>query len=148
MNFPGAHDDHDWQLVHLIYDGWMREGTSAVTPWYLPSATVVAERIYMFYRCLSVHDGGGRCTPPRQTPSWAAPLGRHPLGRQPPPADPAWADTLPGQTPPRQTPLPSRHSLPGQTPPPPRDGHCSGRYASYWNAFLFNTSGLNTKNTR
>ena len=22
--------------------------------------------------------------------------------------------------------------------PPPRDGHCSGRYASYWNAFLFN----------
>ena len=25
---------------------------------------------------------------------------------------------------------------PGQTPPPP-DGHCSGRYASYWNAFLF-----------
>ena len=22
-------------------------------------------------------------------------------------------------------------------PPPPPDGHCSGRYASYWNAFLF-----------
>ena len=21
-------------------------------------------------------------------------------------------------------------------PPPPADGHCSGRYASYWNAFL------------
>ena len=40
-----------------------------------------------------------------------------------------------GQTPPagqtslRQTP-PSRH-------PPPRDSHCSGRYASYWNAFLY-----------
>ena len=37
---------------------------------------------------------------------------------------------------------------PGQTPPkgrhpqihPPRDGHCSGRYASYWNAFLFEWS--------
>ena len=29
-----------------------------------------------------------------------------------------------GYTPPRQTPLP--------------DGHCSGRYASYWNAFLVN----------
>ena len=27
--------------------------------------------------------------------------------------------------------------LPGQTPPAPRDGHCSGRYASYWNAVLF-----------
>ena len=31
----------------------------------------------------------------------------------------------------------------GQTPlgrhPPPADGHCSGRYASYWNAFLLNS---------
>ena len=26
----------------------------------------------------------------------------------------------------------------GRHPPPP-DGHCSGRYASYWNAFLFKT---------
>ena len=25
---------------------------------------------------------------------------------------------------------------PGQTPPHPQDGHCSRRYASYWNAFL------------
>ena len=34
----------------------------------LPSAIVVAERLY-FHRCLSVHEGGGRCTPPgRQTP--------------------------------------------------------------------------------
>ena len=40
-------------------------------------------------------------------------LGRQPLGRHPPPAD-----------------------IPRQTPPLP-DGHCSGRYASYWNAFLF-----------
>ena len=41
----------------------------------------------------------------------------------------------------RHTP-PGRHA-PGQTPPwadtdpPPRYGHCSGRYASYWNASLF-----------
>ena len=34
--------------------------------------------------------------------------------------------TTPGQTPPL-----------GQTPPPPADSYCSGRYASYWNAFLF-----------
>ena len=27
--------------------------------------------------------------------------------------------------------------LPGETPPP--DGYCCGRYASYWNAFLFNS---------
>ena len=26
---------------------------------------------------------------------------------------------------------------PGRHPPSPADGHCSGRYASYWNAFLF-----------
>ena len=44
----------------------------------------------------------------------------------------------PGQTPradtpPRKTPPLGRHP-PGRHPPP--DGHCSGRYASYWNAFL------------
>ena len=32
---------------------------------------------------------------------------------------------------------PGRQTLPpGQTPSPPVDGYCSGRYASYWNAFL------------
>ena len=36
-----------------------------------------------------------------------------------------------GRHPPRQT------HPPGQTPSP-SDGHWSGRYASYWNAFLFN----------
>ena len=41
----------------------------------------------------------------------------------PPQADPPWADTPPLADPPGQTPL-------------PQDGHCSGRYASYWNAFL------------
>ena len=34
--------------------------------------------------------------------------------------------------PPRQTPPVADW----QTPPPPPDGHCSGRYASYRNAFL------------
>ena len=52
-----------------------------------------------------------RHTPPRQTPPGIHPLGRHPQ------ADTSWADPL------LQTPHPS-------------DGHCSGRYASYWNAFL------------
>ena len=31
----------------------------------------------------------------------------------------------------------SRHHPPEQTPPPGRDGHCCGRYTSYWNAFSF-----------
>ena len=64
------------------------------------------------------------------------PLGRHlPLGRHPPRAD---------------TPLPSAccdtHTpakcMLGYTPLPSacwdRHGYCCGRYASYWNAFLFN----------
>ena len=40
-------------------------------------------------------------------------------------------DPPPGQTPPGQTP-------PWADTPPPKtgDGHCSGLYASYWNAFL------------
>ena len=34
---------------------------------------------------------------------------------------------------------PSWAEPPADTPPSPtRDGHCSGRYASYWNAFLLN----------
>ena len=57
----------------------------------------------------SVHKGG--CLPQCM-------LGYTPSPGQTPP--PAWAGTPPG-----------RH------PPPPADVHCSGRYASYWNAFLF-----------
>ena len=65
-------------------------------------------------------------TPPsRQTPPMS---GRHP------PADTPWQkDTPPGQTPaPRQADSPI-----WAVTPPPRDGHCSRRYASYWNAYLF-----------
>ena len=39
---------------------------------------------------------------------------------------------------PRQTPRLGRHTSHwADTPPPPPGGHCRGRYASYWNAFLF-----------
>ena len=51
---------------------------------------------------------------------------RHPQANTPPRQTPPWADT--------PTPL---DRPPRQTPPPPADGHCSGRSASYWNAFLF-----------
>ena len=50
--------------------------------------------------------------------------GRHPPGRHPPRQTPPWADSFPWASTPRH----------GQTPP---DGDCSGRYANYWNAFLF-----------
>ena len=38
---------------------------------------------------------------------------------------PPWADTTPRQT-----------------PSPTQDSHCSGRYASYWNAFMFSINLL------
>ena len=69
----------------------------------------------------------GRQPTPAQTPHSCAdtPLGRHAPGQTPP----SWADI---PNPLGQTPLPrlGRH-------PAPADGYCSGRYASYWNAFLF-----------
>ena len=75
---------------------------------------------------------------PRQTPLADTPLGRHPTGQADPWTDPPgrhpWADTHPpGQTPPWAD-TPGQMHTPRQTPP--SSGHCSGRYASYWNAFL------------
>ena len=63
----------------------------------------------------------GQTPPPRADtlkgthfPGQTSPLGRHPPGRHPTSADIPWAEIL-----------------------PPRDGYCSGQYASYWNPFLF-----------
>ena len=66
----------------------------------------------------------------------------------------AWC-TPPTETPLRQTPPPSYRQTPPladthplqadtllQAPPYQRDSHCSGWYASYWNAFLFNEKSL------
>ena len=122
----------------------------------LPSATKL--RRLCFYTCLSVHGGG--CTwagiPPRQVPLWdqVHPPGpgtppwdqvHHPQGRYTPRAGTPWDQVHPPGpgTPPgtRYTPR-TRYPPPGQVHPPgpgtpPADGYCCGRYASYWNAFLF-----------
>ena len=94
---------------------------------------VVAKVIFLHLSVIhSVHRGGmPQCMlgypPPEQTP----PLGADPPGADPPPG----ADT------PLSRPSKSRHP-PGSRPPtPPREADCSirstsGRYASYWNAFL------------
>ena len=76
----------------------------------------------MFSQASVIMFTGGGCMPSMH---WGRhPPGRHPLGRHSPGQTPPWADTSPGQT-----------SPPGKHPPP--DGYCSGRYASYWNAFLY-----------
>ena len=100
----------------------------------------------MFLQVSVCPQGGGVCLsawwdtppprsrhPPEETP--------HPLEQTPPGADTPGSRHPPEQTPPRNKhPRGSRHP-PGADPsgadPPPRDGHCCGRYASYWNAFLF-----------
>ena len=94
--------------------GYARNNRQRCRRQFLPSATKL--RRLCFYRCLSVHRGVG-CLPQCM-------LGYHPPGADTPPPR---ADT------PREQTLPH----PGADTPPPRYGHCCGRYASYWNAFLF-----------
>ena len=98
--------------------------SSPSLPKLLPSATKL--RRLCFYRRLSVHRGGGgvclsACWDPTH---WS----RHPPCSRPPGS--------------RHTPPGSRH------PPPGRDGHCCGRYASYWNAFLYLASSLTCTTTK
>ena len=91
---------------------------------YLPSVNEVAER-WCFHKRVSriLSKGVGGVHPPGQTPSRRLPS--------------PYADTSPGQV---DTPLGRHPSWAGRHPPeqtsPPADGCCSGRYASYWNAFL------------
>ena len=83
----------------------------------------------------------------RQSPRADTPLGAdNPLEETPPGADTPWDQTPPGvdtpqsRHPPEQTPQ-SRHPLGTDPPPPGADSgirSTSGRYASYWNAFLLN----------
>ena len=90
--------------------------------------------------------------PLEQTPPGADPPGsRHPPrpGRHPPtradttPPGPGRHPPGPGRHPPDQADTPwTRQTPPRTRPPSPREADCSirltsGRYASYWNAFLF-----------
>ena len=76
--------------------------------------------------CYSVHRGGlPQCKLGYHTPGT-----RHPPGAGTPP----WSRHPPDQTPPVPAPL---GPAPLGADPPSGDGYCCGRYASYWNAFLF-----------
>ena len=120
----------------------------------LPAATKFGQGNVFTGVCDSVHGGGGFClsacwdtTPPRADPPGSRPpqgadqppYGSRPpfSGSRPPRPDPPGADTPPGVNP------------PGPAPPGEADSgirSTSGRYASYWNAFLFQR-GLQTRNS-
>ena len=117
--------------------------------------------------CHSVHGGGGVClsacwhaTPPRadnpptHPRSRPPPGSRHPFPEQTPPGTrrPFPEQTPPGtRRPPDQT-LPTSHTPGTKYTTPPREADSrirstSGRYASYWNAFLFSVNNFSrTKN--
>ena len=89
---------------------------------YLPAATNL--RRLCFYTCLSVSGGSASVHARIPPPGAGTPSSRHPPGAGTPRAGTPWSRHPPGAG------LPwSRH--------PPTDGCCCGRYASYWNAFLF-----------
>ena len=97
--------------------------------------------------CWDAHHppGADTHTPPQEQTH--PPLGAdtHPPGADPPSRHPPGADTPREQTPPRSRhppDQPPQNQTPPQTRHPPRKADCSirltsGRYASYWNAFLF-----------
>ena len=122
-----------WYYYHGYRSGvqvcWSRFGIAMI---FLPSATVVAERL-CFHKRLSFCLQGGLADTPPDTPwadtPWADTLWANIPPRQTPPP---WADTPRADIPTRQT-HPPWADTPRQTPPgrhPPGDDHC-------WNAFLF-----------
>ena len=116
----------------------------------LPPPNEVCEG-YIFTRvCHSVHGGGeylGRYLPSRYTPLAGTPPAGTPPGRytprSPPPGTPPVGTPPPRQVRPSGRYTPDRYTPPGQVPHHPGSSACweiratSGRYASYWNAFLF-----------
>ena len=118
----------DEEVMHFLIINSYVTGTVAANTNYRPQRSCEG---YVFTGvCLST--GGGGClsacwdiTPPRS---------RHPPVADPPP--PPRSRHPPEQTLPQEQTPPKADTPPEQTSPP-RYGHCCGRYASYWNAFLF-----------
>ena len=111
--------------------------------WQRPGPIVTVRNVVAanlcFHSCLSFCLQGvadtPRQTPPGQTPPGQMPPRQTPPGQTLPWADTPQADTCLGRHPTgRHTPL-GRH-LPDQCMLG-YDSHCSRRYTSYWNAFLF-----------
>ena len=79
--------------------------------------------------------------PGADTPQSRHPLRSSPLEQTPPPSRPPWEQTPPGA----DTPSGADPPREADTPPPEADSgirSTSGRYASYWNAFLLIISNI------
>ena len=118
-------------LASNILKGIFDETNSPMFVYYRPQRSCGQGNIFAPV-CHSVHGGGVSV---EQTPQSRPPSGSRHTPRADPPEQttPPWEQT---HTPPEQTPPPE------QTRPPPREAvsgiqSTSGRYASYWNAFLF-----------
>ena len=136
LSFCSQSRHHPLADTHPLADHtpWQTHPLWADTPWQTPlgrhfpgrhTPLTDAHPWQTHTPLADTHPPLGRHTPWQTPPLWQThpllwqthPLGRHPLA----------------DTPPWQTPL-GRHPPPHR---PRRDGHCSSRYASYWNAFLF-----------
>ena len=115
----------------------------------------VVAKVMFLHVCVILFTGGvsgqgeppwSRHHPPPSPRQGEPPRSRHPPGRETP-QEQTRPCSPPGPEPPRSR---HPHSRAGRTPPgthPPREAHStirstSGRYASYWNAFLFNVYSL------
>ena len=123
-------------LEFLVQTSVILLTATCLVVYLLPPANEVCEGYVFTDVCLSM--GGCGSHPPGRHPlgrypPWQTPPGRHTPTRQthtPEQTNTPGQTRTPGQTPPRQTP-------PRQTPPRQTPRSTSGRYASYWNAFLF-----------
>ena len=80
--------------------------------------------------------------PPEQTPPGADTPRSRPPGNRPPWSRPPWEQTAPRSRHPSKSRHPPRADPPGANPPQKADScirSMSGQYASYWDAFLFET---------
>ena len=115
----------------------MTTKTSNVIPYQFITVCNEVAKVMFLHLFVILFTGGGAGDLPQCM------LGYHPLGADTPPepgtppgADPPGSRHSHTQTPPEQTPPGTRHPSSGSRPPL-ADGYCCGRYASYWNAFLF-----------
>ena len=123
------------RLILLMYDVQKSVCIVHVSPYsvyvsvssesLLPAATKLGQGNVFTAVCDSVNRGGMRQTPPQEADSPPKKQTPSPRSRPPPPKK---------QTPPPKEADPPR---PQETDPPPGILSMSGRYASYWNAFLF-----------